>query len=128
GPPSSTRAAAASDGTDGDTGPSRIVSVQTRPAGARVELDGVFLGTTPLDVKAPHAAAPATLLIEAKGFRAVERTVQGSEDVVLSLSLEPARQATKPTSRRATKPETPSTKPKPPPSKPDDQLDIRGAR
>jgi eukaryotic-like serine/threonine-protein kinase len=126
-PPTSTRAAA-SDGTDGDSGPSRIVSVKTRPAGARVELDGVFLGTTPLEVKAPHAAAPTTLLIEAKGFRAVERSVQGSEDVVLSLSLEPGKQTTRPMTRRATKPETPSTKPKPPPSKPDDQLDIRGAR
>ena len=124
-PPRDTAAAPA---PDEGAAPARVVSVETRPAGARVELDGVFLGTTPVDVKAPHAAGPTTLLIEAKGFRPVERSVQGGEDVVLSLALEPLKQAARPTTRRPVKPEPTPPRPKPPSPRPDDQLDIRGAR
>ena len=119
---------AAFDGASDASTPARIVSVKTRPAGARVELDGIYLGTTPLDIKAPHAAGPTPLVIEAKGFRAIERTVQGNEDVVLSLALEPAKQAAKPSTKRPAKQEPPPPKPKPPSPRPDDQLEIRGAR
>ncbi len=117
------------DDGDGDpsAAPERVVSVKTRPDGARVELDGVFLGTTPLEVKAPHSASPGSLVIAAKGFRPIERTVRGNEDVVLSLALEPSRQPAKP-SKRVSKHEQPVPKPKPPAPNPDDQLEIRGAR
>ena len=102
--------------------------MKTRPDGARVELDGVFLGTTPLDVKAPHSTGPTSLVVAAKGFRPIERTVRGNEDVVLSLALEPSRQPAKPSSKRVNKHEQPVTKPKPPAPNTDDQLEIRGAR
>ena len=119
---------AAIDGASDDSAPARVVSVKTRPAGARVELDGMYLGTTPLDIKAPHTAGPTPLVIEAKGFRSIERTVQGNEDVVLSLALEPAKQASKQSTKRPVKQEPPPPKPKPPSPRPDDQLEIRGAR
>jgi hypothetical protein len=112
---------------DPSAAPERVVSVKTRPDGARVELDGVFLGTTPLEVKAPHSASPGSLVIAAKGFRPIERTVRGNEDVVLSLALVPSKQPAKP-SKRVSKHEQPVPKPKPPAPNPDDQLEIRGAR
>ena len=112
--------------TDGAS--QRLVSVKTRPDGARVELDGTLLGTTPLEMTAPHAAGRGTLTIDKKGYRPVERAVEGNEDVVLSLALEPAKQQPPKTSRRAKQSEQPVTKPKPPNPKPDDQLEIRGAR
>ena len=122
-------AASAEDGGgDPAAAPERVVSVKTRPDGARVELDGVFLGTTPLDVKAPHSTGPTSLVVAAKGFRPIERTVRGNEDVVLSLALEPSRQPAKPSSKRVNKHEQPVTKPKPPAPNTDDQLEIRGAR
>jgi eukaryotic-like serine/threonine-protein kinase len=119
---------AAIDSASDGSAPARTVSVKTRPAGARVELDGIYLGNTPLDIKAPYTAGPTPLVIEAKGFRPIERTVQGNEDVVLSLALEPAKQAAKPSTKRPVKQEPPPPKPKPPSPRPDDQLEIRGAR
>jgi serine/threonine protein kinase len=116
---------------DPEQRPMRRVSVATRPAGASVTLDGIFLGTSPIEVEAPRTAAPVTLAIEAKGFRTAVRTAGGDEDIVLSLALEPAKPSPHPTSRRTGKQPLPST-PRPrtpsPAVQPDDQLDIRGAR
>jgi eukaryotic-like serine/threonine-protein kinase len=115
-------------GGDPSTARERVVSVTTRPDGARVELDGVFVGTTPLEVKAPHSTGMSSLIVAAKGFKPIERTVRGNEDVVLSLALEPSKQLTKQSSKRVNKHEQPVIKPKPPAPNPDDQLEIRGAR
>ena len=125
-------AAAAPAGDSADPAVRRI-NVTSKPPGASVTLDGTFLGTTPVDVQSPASNGPAMLTVEAKGFRAVEQEVAGNEDVVLSLALEPAKQTTPPTKLpvRRTKQHEP-----PPPtrprtssaSKPDDQLEIRGAR
>jgi eukaryotic-like serine/threonine-protein kinase len=130
--PATTGAATASASTEeGDT-EVRRVSVSTRPPGASVTLDGTFLGSTPIDVQAPRGAGPVKLAIEARGYRPVEQMVEGGEDVVLSLALEPASKAVKSTTtttRRTKQQPPPPTKPRTSSaSKPDDQLDIRGAR
>jgi serine/threonine-protein kinase len=126
---SSATAAPAADGVD----PARRVSVITKPPGASVTLDGTFLGTTPVDVQAPTTDGDALLTIQAKGFRPIERSVAGNEDVVVSLALEPAKQGQQPLKqpiRRGKQHEPPPpTRPRTSSSsKPDDQLEIRGAR
>jgi serine/threonine protein kinase len=131
--PSAIHGRAASAAPAGDSAdPTRRINVTTKPPGASVTLDGTFLGSSPVDVQSPITSGAAALVIEAKGFRPVERSVGGDEDVVLSLALEPAKQPPlkQPPTRRTKQHEPPPpTRPRTPSaSKPDDQLEIRGAR
>jgi serine/threonine protein kinase len=105
--------------------PTRRVELRTTPDGARVELDGTFLGNTPLDIEVPVADKAGVLAISARGYSKVERRVAGDKDIVLNLELEQVRRAAQKQPPPRKKP--PAVKP-PAASQPDDELDIRGAR
>ncbi|MDP1831908.1 MAG: serine/threonine-protein kinase [Geothrix sp.] len=70
------------------SGPSRVLSIESRPAGAEVFLDGTPLGRTPLRQVVVKGKAE-TLRLEKPDFLPLEVRIQ-AEDRDLSLRLQPA--------------------------------------
>jgi serine protease Do len=61
---------------DGDSAPSQVgsVSLTSNPSGADIEVDGVFVGTTPADL--PIGSGERTVRITKNGFSSFERKVR----------------------------------------------------
>ena len=75
-----------------DAGGPAIVNVMiaTTPAGARVLIDGVYRGDSPLAVALPKGDVPIGLQVERGGFQSVSQNVVPDRDQSLLLSLAPA--------------------------------------
>jgi two-component system, NarL family, nitrate/nitrite response regulator NarL len=67
-----------------------LVSFVSNPAGAEIEVDGKFLGSTPAEVRL--ALGPRTIKVSKRGFKPYQRTVQVLNGSVqrISVDLEPA--------------------------------------
>jgi serine/threonine protein kinase len=63
--------------------------VETQPAGARVLLDNVDRGATPLDVKLPRSASSLPLELRRPGYAPLLQTIVPDSDQRLLLSLHP---------------------------------------
>lgn len=94
------------------------LNVLTTPEGARVFLDDMELGQTPLDVELE--SGEYTLRFEIKGYRSTQKivTLKPGESARLDTTLEPTRRSTSKSPIKT----SPGTKPKKKPPKSDDLL------
>jgi eukaryotic-like serine/threonine-protein kinase len=67
------------------------LSITTVPAGAEVVLNGVSLGTTPLDRTLPARDATETLTFRLTGYRDAQRKIRADSDIRLSVKLDKKR-------------------------------------
>jgi len=65
------------------------VSFASNPDGADIEVDGIFLGSTPAEL--PLALGQRTVRLSKKGFRSYQRTIQvlGGGAQRIAVDLEP---------------------------------------
>ncbi|MEW5854871.1 MAG: PEGA domain-containing protein [Myxococcota bacterium] len=63
------------------------VQVQSRPAAARISINGRAVGTTPLRHPLPRGTTPVTITLEKEGFQTVTQQLVPSEDRTLEVEL-----------------------------------------
>ncbi len=76
----------------GDPGLAAVVRIRSEPVGARVTVDGVQVGHTPVDVPRPTGEATAEVVVSAPGHVRVARrlTARSADDVELVLARKAA--------------------------------------
>ena len=63
-----------------------MVSLTSNPSGAEIEVDGVFLGSTPADL--PLTVGQRKIKISKRGFKTYERVIQVLKGAAQRISVE----------------------------------------